>query len=150
MPTTIQSVSLGGQSCLPSSIISDGTTISCMLLYAPSAGSFNVIVQGPSGVLALDEGVPQIQIDLTITSFTPSQDINVNGGDVFIVMGTGLGSNPLAVSLKMPDGSSLCNVMYVGFGSLYCMGLPFPEGTLQSDVAYTITIEVNGVQDTSQ
>jgi hypothetical protein len=54
----------------------EGTEITCQLDHAPEAGWYYPEVDGPNGLIEIQDGVDKLLIPLVVTSIIPSENLN--------------------------------------------------------------------------
>ena len=138
----------GEAECDSSTIVSDGTTITCDLLYYPEAGSHKVDLRGALGRVNSTE-VTAIDIGLEITSVTPDTDLNQVGGDVLTISGKHFSRTISdAMNVTFSDGT-YCLILTSTDVELTCLVDGFEKTTIDTDTPYTVTVNVNGIEDST-
>lgn len=89
-PATLE-IEIAHAECIDFTITSeaDGSQITCQLDHAPEAGFWYPEVDGPTGMIAIQDGVPELEIALIVTSIVPHEDLNSEGGDLLTIVGSG-------------------------------------------------------------
>lgn len=99
------------------------------------------------GLIPIEETVEKISVDLVIDSVTPDSDLNQLGGDILVFSGTGFDTlDTSATSVVFPD-STICIVQDATPTTLSCLVDGFDASVLDTSVAYTTTVTVNGVEN---
>jgi len=146
-PTTDVTLEFGGTSCDTTTIVSDGSSLTCTLLNYPAAGTWFVSLIGTNGLIPVDQNVSGITIDLNVDSISPNTDLNQNGGDILSISGDGFPLSASDISITFSDGST-CIIVETTDTLVTCMVDGFVD-VVTSVTAYDVTIDVNGVVDTS-
>lgn len=151
LPLTGEEASLefGGTTCIESTITSDGSTLTCTLEYYPAAGDHDEIVVGANGIVPKGLGVAPITVGLAVSSVTPSSNLNQVGGDHLVLIGDGFPITEETISITFSDGTP-CNIISVTDSEVQCQVDGFDVTTIDATNGYTMTVDVNGVVDSSQ
>ena len=106
LSTTDTTIIFGGATC--GTITGDDTSRSCTLSHLPYGGSHNVEYYDSNG-LVTSSGLTEISVDMSITSVSPTSDLNQNGGDVLTIAGNGFPNVASYVTVEFADGT-FCSV----------------------------------------
>ena len=110
LPTdTIESVEFAGTECDTTTIVSDGSSVTCDLLFNPAAGDWSVSILDDKGVSLIAVETTAISVPLQVDSVSPSSDLNQNGGDTLTFAGLGFPLNTNDITVTFSDGTS-CTV----------------------------------------
>lgn len=123
--------------------------ITCILTVPAAAGSWDVRVTDASGLIPVDSTVPKINVGLTVTSISPSTDLNQLGGDVLTLAGEGFDTITDNTQITFSDGTG-CDITSTSSGSIECIVSGFNTATINSSTPYTATVSVNSVTDSTQ
>ena len=74
---------------LPVTAAADGTQITCTLDHEAEAGYYYPEVDGPNGIVAIDDSVEELLIPLVVTDINPNNNLNGEGGDSLEITGSG-------------------------------------------------------------
>ena len=130
-------------------VVASSTSITCTLATSAAAGSWDVQVTDASGLIPVDAGVPNINVSLTISTISPSIDLNQLGGDKLVLAGMGFDTVTDGTVVSFNDGSS-CDVTSSSSTQLECTVSGFATDTLDSATPYIATVSVNSVTDATQ
>ena len=107
LPTDATSVKLANSEC---GVITASTTqITCTLTTSSAAGSWDVKVTDASGLIPVDASVGKINVGLTVTTVSPSTDLNQLGGDTLTFTGEGFDNLAANTQITFGDGTA-CDV----------------------------------------
>lgn len=95
-------MSIGGVSCTSESIVASETQITCTLASGPSAGSWDVKVTDAYGLIPLSAPSP-ITVSLTVDGVSPDANVNVHGGDLLTISGSGFPSDASLIQVSFED-----------------------------------------------
>mmetsp|Transcript_33613 Transcript_33613/g.44334 ORF Transcript_33613/g.44334 Transcript_33613/m.44334 type:complete len:308 (-) Transcript_33613:8160-9083(-) len=147
LPTTGVSVVLGNAKC--GTVTATETEIKCTLATLPAAGSWDVKVYEPKGLVPVKAGTAKIDVALEVTSITPSADLNQLGGDVLTIVGKGFDSNTAATTITFSD-TTKCKIASATAEQIKCTVEGFKKDTIKTDTPYSTTISVNTVTNNSK
>ena len=88
LPTNLIDVRLGDVGCGP--VTGTATSVTCTLTNSPTAGTHTTVdVLSAEGVVPVG-AVSSITVALSTTSVFPNTELNMYGGDIITITGTGL------------------------------------------------------------
>ena len=140
-------VVLGNTEC--GTITASATEITCTLAVLPAAGSWDVELYEPSGLVPIATGVAKIDVALVVTSISPNSDLNQLGGDELTLVGTGFDKDMTKVGIAFSD-STKCDVTSSSATEVKCIVAGFNSATLDVANPYTTTVTVNSVPNTDR
>lgn len=146
LPTDDIRVRFANAECTGGITASD-TEITCTLNFLPAAGSWDVKLTDYRGLIPIEETVEKISVDLVIDSVTPDSDLNQLGGDILVFSGTGFDTLDISATTVVFPDSTICIVQDATPTTLSCMVDGFDASVLDTSVAYTATVTVNGVEN---
>jgi len=120
--------------------------ISCDLLLPPAAGSWNVELTDSSGLIPVASNVPAISVALTVSSVSPSTDLNQLGGDLLTITGTGFDTKSASTTVTVSDGTT-CDIVSTTSTSLQCIPSGFDLSNDDYTVPRVLTVTVNTVEN---
>ena len=129
--------------------VTTDTEISCTLVSAPAAGSWNVEVIDLKGLSPLAVDVVAIDVPLVITSITPNSALNQLGGDILNIVGTGFDPDFSKTTIMFSDNTA-CDIFFASASSIKCVVSGFDASTLNTANPYTVTVTVNAITNDSQ
>ena len=147
LPTSDVAVGLANSQC--GTVTATSGQITCTLTTPAAAGSWDVKVTDASGLIPVDASVAKINVGLTVTSISPSTDLNQLGGDILTLEGTGFDSITDNTQIAFSDGTT-CDVISTTSSSLECMVSGFDATAINSSTPYTVSLSVNSVTDSTQ
>jgi len=136
-------VTIADQECDTGSHNAIETAITCSLTEVPVAGNTNVILKTSEGVVALADGVPELEIDITVTTVTTAQDLNRFGGSTVEISGTNFGYDASVISVIMTADGTVCDVYYAAGTTITCVTNEVVEISDCLDNAPTLTVTIN-------
>jgi len=101
-------VVLGNAEC--GTVTASATEITCSLKHFAAAGSWDVQVIDNNGLSIIADGTAKIDVTLSVTSISPNNNLNMLGGEVITITGTGFDADTSATTVKFPSDSTDCNV----------------------------------------
>ena len=108
LPTTDVTVELGNAKC--GTVTASATEITCTLAVYPAAGSWDVRVYEPKGLVPIKADTAKITVALVVNSITPNTDLNQLGGDVLTIAGRGFDAVTAATTITFKDNSK-CDIV---------------------------------------
>lgn len=87
---------------------------------------------------------------MVIDSISPNSDLNQLGGDVLTFSGTGFDSLDISASSVVFSDGTTCTVLDATPTTLTCLVNGFDASTLDTSSPYTVTISVNGIENSDQ
>lgn len=132
-----------------SSVTATDTEITCTLGTGAAAGSWNVKVSDANGLTPLHADVVAIDVALSVDTITPYTDLNQLGGDILTITGTGFDLVTSSTDITFSDGTG-CLILTSTDTEMTCEVDGFDTAALDTETPYSVTITVNGVEDTSQ
>ena len=123
--------------------------ITCTLISGAASGSWDVQVSDANGLTPLAADIESIEVPLEVDSITPYTDLNQLGGDILTITGSGFDLVTSTTEITFSDNTK-CTVLTSTATEITCEVDAFDNATLDTETPYTVTVAVNGVEDTSQ
>lgn len=101
-------VVLGNAKC--GTVTASDTEITCSLEHFAAAGSWDVQVIDNNGLSIIADGTAKIDVSLAVSSISPNTNLNMLGGDVITITGTGFDSDTSATTVKFTEDSTNCDI----------------------------------------
>lgn len=148
LPTDGVRVVLGNAEC--GTVTATETAITCSLSHQPAAGSWDVQVIDANGLAPIADGVAKIDVALTVSSISPSSDLNQLGGDVITITGAGFDEDTTATTVTFSEDSTACDVESATPTELKCKISGFDKTRIDNGESadYTVAVTVNSVENT--
>jgi len=147
LPTENLRVVLGNTAC--GTITASETSITCTLVVLPAAGSWNVELYEPKGLVPVKADTAKIAVALVVTSISPSTNLNQLGGDELTIIGTGFDKNMAKVAIAFSD-TTKCDIKSSTDTTIKCIVSGFDKSKLNTDQAYPATVTVNTVANSDK
>jgi hypothetical protein len=127
--------------------VTAGTSLTCEV--SAVAGSWSPVVTDEFGIIPVASGVPDVAINIVVSSVTPSTALNPYGGTILTIAGSYFPQSLTegnAISLTF-NGGSKCEVISISSTQVRCLTEKF--STLASTTR-TLTVNVNSKIDSSK
>lgn len=135
-------ITLGPISCTQTSV--SETEIKCTLDDTRVSGEWIAVLVSDSGLIP-NEISTAISIVASVSSISPSTDINFLGGTEMTITGDSFGYDTSVISVTYVDGTE-CVVSAVDMTSITCVNSRF---TSDADETQTLTVSINNAVDSS-
>lgn len=142
LPTKDIKVVLGNTEC--GTITASETEITCSLVVLPAAGTWNVELYEPKGLVPVKAETAKISVALVVTSISPATNLNQLGGDELTIVGTGFDKNMDKVAIKFSD-TTKCDLTSSTATTIKCIVSGFDKSAIKTDAPYATTITVNSI-----
>jgi hypothetical protein len=146
LPSSIKSVKFSNIDCT-SVVVTAGTSLTCEV--SAVAGSWSPVITDEFGIIPVASGVPDVAINIVVSSVTPSTALNPYGGTILTIAGSYFPQSLTegnAISLTF-NGGSKCEVISISSTQVRCLTEKF--STLASTTR-TLTVNVNSKIDSSK
>jgi len=144
LPTENVRVVLGNAEC--GTVTAEATKITCTLKVLPAAGSWDVKVYEPKGLVPIKAGTAKISVALVVTKVDPATPLNQLGGDVLTLTGKGFDSDTSQTSVKFSDDTK-CDVESATPEELKCKVAGFKKEGLNAANPYNVIVLVNNIEN---
>lgn len=142
-------VRFSSSECSSGSVTATENMITCTLISGAASGSWDVQVSDANGLTPLAADIESIEVPLEVDSITPYTDLNQLGGDILTITGSGFDLVTSTTEITFSDNTK-CTVLTSTATEITCEVDAFDNATLDTETPYTVTVAVNGVEDTSQ
>jgi hypothetical protein len=145
-PSIIRKIRFANTDCTYSATSSSATKIECILDDAPVCGSWLPEVYSDYGLIPLDPSVAKIDVECTVTSITPNENLNVLGDDSLTIVGTNfpkfLKDNTVDIGFSN-SMTTKCLVQHSQSTKMVCLTKPFDK-VANLDQSFNLVITING------
>ena len=102
-----------------------------------------------NGLTPLAADLVAIDVPLVVDSVTPYTDLNQLGGDILTITGSGFDVVTTSTEISFNDNTK-CNLLTSSATEITCEVDGFATATLDTETPYTMTVSLNGSEDSSQ